>query len=300
MPNIELTKKHGLSSFRRIAIGTWSDAYDPSVYGSLTVGMDEAMRYVERFREVTGKRLTVTHMLAKAMGAVLHQNPEANAILRFNRIYLRKRIGIFFQVAMEDAATGEVDLSGCTIYDPEQKTLAQIVDEFEDRTRKVRRGEDEQLEGTRSTFKKIPFLLLNRFLKLISLLTYTFNLDMRWAGIPQDPFGSCMITNIGSLKLDDAYVPLVPYSKVPLLVAAGEVKEVPVVRDGQIVVGKVMKLCTTFDHRVLDGMHLAAMVKIMRRWIEEPFTHFDKLDGTSPASADPRIEAPASAGQPSI
>ena len=45
------------------------------------------------------------------MGMVLHEMPDANAILRFNRIYLREDIGVFFQVAMEDPQTGELDLS---------------------------------------------------------------------------------------------------------------------------------------------------------------------------------------------
>ena len=41
MPNLELTPKTHVSSFRKIAIGTWATAYDPSVYGSLEVRMDD-------------------------------------------------------------------------------------------------------------------------------------------------------------------------------------------------------------------------------------------------------------------
>ena len=35
MANLELKRKQQISSFRKIAIGTWKTAYDPSVYGSL-------------------------------------------------------------------------------------------------------------------------------------------------------------------------------------------------------------------------------------------------------------------------
>ncbi len=38
MPNIELKPKHDLSTFRRIAIGTWTTVGDPSVYGSQSWG----------------------------------------------------------------------------------------------------------------------------------------------------------------------------------------------------------------------------------------------------------------------
>jgi pyruvate/2-oxoglutarate dehydrogenase complex dihydrolipoamide acyltransferase (E2) component len=285
MANLALRRKTKLSPFRRMAIGTWRTTGDPSVYGSLRLRMDEAQRYLEAFRETTGKRLTYTHMIGKACAAVLEAMPDANAVLRFNRIYLRERIGIFFQIALEDPKTGEIDLSGTTIYDPEQKTLAEIVDEFATQTRGVRRGEDKK-EKSRGMFRWIPSLLLNRVLGAISFLSYTLNLNLRWLGIPRDPFGSMMITNIGSLGLDEAYPPLVPYSRVPLVVAVGAVTDEPVVEDGKVVPGKVMKLCATFDHRILDGAHAARMVRTLRAWMEHPFDHFDpigEVDAQSPS-----------------
>ena len=105
----------------------------------------------------------------------------------------------------------------------------------------MRARKDPALEKTRKTFLGIPYFALNWVLKFISFFSYTLNLDLRWAGIPQDPFGSMMITNIGSLGLDVAYVPLVPYSRVPILIAMGAVKDVPVVAKGQIVPGKIMR-----------------------------------------------------------
>ena len=35
MPNLELVRKDDVSSFRKIAIGPWRTAYDPSVYGTM-------------------------------------------------------------------------------------------------------------------------------------------------------------------------------------------------------------------------------------------------------------------------
>ena len=163
MPNLELTPKEKLSSFRRIAIGTWKTTNDPSVYGALRLQMDKALDYRDRFRAATGRKLTLTHMLAKAMAGVMQVMPDANAVLRFNRIYLRKRIGVFFQVALEDPETGEIDLSGAVIHDPEQKTLLEICDEFQTTVEKVRTGKDENLEETRSTFKKIPFIIIKEY-----------------------------------------------------------------------------------------------------------------------------------------
>jgi pyruvate/2-oxoglutarate dehydrogenase complex dihydrolipoamide acyltransferase (E2) component len=277
VPNLELVRKDDVSSFRKIAIGTWRTAYDPSVYGTIELRMDEAVRYIAAFREKTGKKLTVSHLIAKAAAMVLKECPDANAILRWNRVYLRRRIGVFFQVVMTDEGAAKVDLSGATLYDVENKSLVEIYDEFNAKVESVRARKDPALEKTRQTFLGIPYFALNGILRLISFLSYTLNLDLRRFGIPQDPFGSIMITNIGSLGLDTAYVPLVPYSRVPILIATGAVKEVPVVEAGQIVPGKVMRVNATFDHRFIDGFHASVMSRVLKQWIEHPFVHFDKL-----------------------
>ncbi len=279
MPNLELRPKPKLSTFRRMALGTWRTVGDPSVYGTLTLDVSEAQRYIEAFRSATGKRVTLTHLMCKAMGAVYRRMPDANAILRFGRIYLRDRVGVFFQAVLEDPVTGEYDLSGLTIQDPDAKSLAEIVDEFEARVNKVRTGKDQELEQSRSIFKTLPVLLLRPVLDLMGFLSFTLNLDLRRFGIPKDPFGSLMITNIGTLGIDEAFVPLVPYSRVPLLIAMGAVKETPVARDGRIEIAKLMRLSVTFDHRVLDGAHAAIMGKVLTDWLEHPFERFDVLPG---------------------
>lgn len=293
MPNLELSPKRDLSSFRKIALGTWKTAYDPSVYGSMDLDVTEAYDYIEQFRAKTGRKLTVTHLLARTAGAVMETMPDANAILRWGRLYVRKRIGVFFQVAMEDPKTGEMDLSGATVHDPEKMSVIELMDAFDSQVGKVRKGEDEKLESSRNLFKSLPWFLVWPILNLIGFLGYTLNLDLRFLGVPKDAFGSLMITNIGSLGLAEAYVPLVPYSRIPLLLAVGEIKDTPVVRDGEIVIRKLMRISATFDHRVLDGMHASVMSKVMKQWMEHPFDHFDPIDSLPVAGETVEEEAGA-------
>jgi len=273
MPNLKLRRKSDLSAFRKIALGTWHTAYDPSVYGSLTLRMEKAEDYLERFRSATGKRLTFSHMMAKAAAAALQAMPDANAILRLGGIYLRERIGVFFQVALEDSATGEIDLSGTTIFEPEQKTLLAIVEEFEERTARVRGGRDRK-DAARNLFRRAPSFAIGPLLDAVGFFGYTLNLDLEKLGVPNDAFGSVMITNIGSLGLEEAYPPLVPHSRVPIVMAMGAVRDAAVVDAGKVVPGRVMKVCATFDHRVLDGVHAAIMVRTLRDWMEDPDGHF--------------------------
>ena len=275
MGNLALVRKKKPSVFRRLAIGTWRTAYDPSVYGAMTLRMEEAVRYMEAFRAATGRRLTVTHMMARAVAAVFERTPDANVILRGSRVYLRKDIAVFFQIVLEDEQTGEIDLSGMVLRSPEKKTLVEIVDECEARIAKVKAHKDQELEQSRGLLSRLPGFLIGPMLRFTSWLSYRLNL--RVPGIPRDAFGSIMITNIGSIGLEEAYVPLVPYSRVPILIAVGAITDVPAVENGQLVPSKQMKLCATFDHRLLDGAHAAAMSKTLRAWFERPFEHFDPL-----------------------
>jgi hypothetical protein len=197
-------------------------------------------------------------------------------------------LAVLVVIARED--TGKVDLSSVKIEDVDKISLFEMADRMEKHVAKVRARQDKVLEGTRQSMSRVPFFFINTMLKLIGLFCYTFNLDLRWAGLPKDAFGSAMITNIGSLGLDLGYVPLVPYSHVPIMVCPGVVRDEPVVEDGKIVPGKIMEVSATFDHRIIDGAHAAALAKTIREMFADPYKHFDPL----PASAD----APANVTKP--
>lgn len=283
MPHLDLTPKTDISSFRKLAIGSWKTTYDPTVYGTLTVRMDKALAYIEAFRQRTGVRLTVTHLMTKAMGEALRRCPEANAVLRFNKIYLRKQVTISALVVQTDG--GKVDLTSAKINDADTKSLREIAVEMEEAVRRVRERRDVALEKGKGTIQKLPYMFLNMFTWLIGFLMYTLNLDLSGLGMPKDAFGSVIITNVGSLGLDTAYVPLVPYTRVPIFVAPGAVKEAPVVEDGKIVVGKTMNINASFDHRFIDGFHAGVLATTLREMLENPFEKFDSLDAL-PAAPD--------------
>jgi pyruvate dehydrogenase E2 component (dihydrolipoamide acetyltransferase) len=278
LPNVALVHKDRISSFRRLALGTWLTTKDPTVYGTLCLEVDKALDYIDEYRAKTGRRLTLTHLMARVVGRLLVEMPDANAIVRFGRIYLRQEASVFFQVAMEDPATGQIDLSGVVVRDADKRNLGEIADAFDKAAVEVRAGKDEEKEKARKSLGRIPGWLIGYVLDLVSFLTYTLNLDMRWAGLPKDPFGSVMVTNVGSLGIEQAWAPLVAYSRVPLIIAMGAVqKEAVVADDDTIRIARRMHLCVTFDHRILDGAHAGKMSKLVRKWFDNPREFFGPI-----------------------
>lgn len=270
--NAELTPMERVSSFREIALGTWSAPRDPQIYGTLSVRMEAALAYIEAFRAATGRRLTVTHLVGKAAARALAALPEANVVLRLGRPWRRERVSVFFSVATEDPETGAIDLSGAKLEDVDRTSVADIVDALDAEIGRVRAGTDADLKASRDAFRRLPALASRALLDAIAFGLFDLNLDLRRLGLPKDPFGSVIVTNIGSLGLTEAYAPLMAYSRTPLLLAVGAAHDAPVVEDGALAVGKVMRIHATLDHRLLDGKHAAVLARVIRETLEDPFT----------------------------
>jgi pyruvate dehydrogenase E2 component (dihydrolipoamide acetyltransferase) len=76
------------------------------------------------------------------------------------------------------------------------------------------------------------------------------------------------VTNTGALGGTGA-TPIINYPEVAIL-GVGRAREMPVARDGQVVVRLVLPLSLAFDHRVIDGMEAARFAGDLVRLLEEP------------------------------
>jgi pyruvate dehydrogenase E2 component (dihydrolipoamide acetyltransferase) len=76
------------------------------------------------------------------------------------------------------------------------------------------------------------------------------------------------ISNMGMLGVEHFAAVIVPPQAGILAVSA--VKEKPVVRNGQLAVGKTMMLTVACDHRIIDGVVGARFVNEIKRFLENP------------------------------
>lgn len=77
------------------------------------------------------------------------------------------------------------------------------------------------------------------------------------------------ITNIGSLGGGYLSVPMINYPEVAIL-GVHLIKDMPVVDNGSIKVGKVLPLSLSFDHRVVDGADAVHFVSKIKDYLEDP------------------------------
>jgi pyruvate/2-oxoglutarate dehydrogenase complex dihydrolipoamide acyltransferase (E2) component len=262
----KFTPLRPLLGWRRVAVHAWRPPQDPSVYAVLEIPMQGALAYLERLRLETGVRVTITHLVARALALAIRQYPGLNGVVARGRILLRDTVDIFLQVATD----GGADLSGIKIARADEKSVLEIAREAEGRVTRLRERRDRQVERTKSVLDRIPLPLLGPFLRTISYLIYDLDLDLSRLGIVKDEFGSAMVTNVGTFGLAQAHAPLVPFSRTPVVVLVGEVQDKPVAEAGRVVIRPVMTLGVTFDHRFMDGSQGGAMAQVFRSYLEDP------------------------------
>jgi pyruvate dehydrogenase E2 component (dihydrolipoamide acetyltransferase) len=275
--SFELTKSKGGSVFRKIAMGSWRTAGDPSVYGLLEIDVSKALQYLEQLQKQTSVKVTISHLVGKATAIALKQRPEINGLIRFARIYQRKHVDLFYQINVPgdpNDPVGKAKLSGEVVRKAETLSAVQIAEELNQRASHLKKGGEGELSKSMDMMKLIPWSMMYWALKFSAFLTYGLGLNLKFLGIPRDPFGSVMITNIGSIGVDLAWAPLVPYTRVPLLLTVGAIKDRAWVVNGKVEVRPVMRVGITFDHRFMDGIHASVLNKIFIQCFEEPEKYF--------------------------
>ena len=63
--------------------------------------------------------------------------------------------------------------------------------------------------------------------------------------------------------------PIINHPEVSIL-GVHKAREMPVVKDGKIVVRRIMNVSSSFDHRIVDGANGAALIQALKRMLEYP------------------------------
>jgi pyruvate/2-oxoglutarate dehydrogenase complex dihydrolipoamide acyltransferase (E2) component len=202
----------------------------------------------------TPRHSMVVHVLHSA-ARVLVKHPEANAAIQGR---LRPR------VARYPFTNGKVIVD--KILDGQRVVLATVIpnvhelslEEIQRHLDRVREGDPTQL----ADFAGIRALHGMHWLRaLIRFRRAARSLRIR-------PFltGTFAVTSLAHRAVDGFY----SVGGTTITLGLGRTVDRPVVRDGEVVVAPVMRLCLTFDHRVIDGAEAADILTETKDSLENP------------------------------
>jgi pyruvate dehydrogenase E2 component (dihydrolipoamide acetyltransferase) len=259
-------KKTKIKGWRKITSATWGNPNDPQIYGDLEIDAGAVLAFIEEAREATGVKLTVTHMVGKAIAHALGENPDLNVRMYREHFIHNETADVFFIVS----TGGGDDLSGVKVVAADTKPVVEIARELSQRSGRIRNDDDEELGKTKQMLSRTPRRLLGISMRFAAWLTTDRNMDLKERGLPRQPFGSAMVSSVGMFGIQHAYAPLSPYYRIPFLVLVGEVAERPAAVDGQVVVRPMFTISATMDHRYVDGFHAARLARSAREYLDDP------------------------------
>lgn len=263
-----------LSLFRKMAAVSWDAPGDPTIYGATEIDATALCRWLDENSAADGPKLSVTHAVARAMASILKTHPDLNCTIRSGSIFRRRDVDVFLQVAIPPADGGlqSADLSGACIRNADQLTTIGIAEKLHAIASRIRKGDDPLLKATKKNLAWMPPLLMRLVMKLSSWLSHDLGISLKAFGLPDDPFGSVMVTSVGMLGIPTAYAPLFPQAKGIGVVLVGKLYDGVRVIDGEIVIRKLLPLTVALDHRLVDGFQAAVIAKGAVELLEHPET----------------------------
>ncbi|EYF02091.1 2-oxo acid dehydrogenase subunit E2 [Chondromyces apiculatus] len=271
-----------MSTRRKLAIASWSSPSEGNIYGKLTLDATEAVAYIEHQRRTTGEKVTITHLVGKAVGEALRQEKTLNGFIRLGAYVPHETVDVSFLVALEEGG----NLAKAKVANVDQKSVVDIARELRELAARLHRGHDQEFNKTQSPIRMLPTWLLKPMLYTTGLLTASFGVSVPSLGLEAFPFGACIITSVGMFGLDEGYAPPTPFARVPAYVLVGALRDSPAVVDGKLAVRKQLTLTATLDHRFIDGHQAGTLARVVRQAFENPWT-LDGLPGRPAEAGSP-------------
>lgn len=268
-------------AWRKLALGTWSMPSSPAAYGMLDLDCEAALAWCARAREASGEKVTLTHLVGKAVAVAIASAPETNGFASFGRLMLRDTVDVFFQVAFFDRDAGaaekgerearkDANLAGAKVARADAKSVVDVARELRERAHAIRTRERDATVRATKMMGGMPGPLRSMVARFGAFLSFDLGWNLSRIGIPFDPFGSCMVTNVGVFGIEMAWAPLIPYARTPICVTLGAIRTAPTVVGDAIVPRKRVSLGVVFDHRVMDGYHAGVMTRRFQEIFADP------------------------------
>ena len=261
---------------RRIAVATWRASKDGRIYSRISIDATDLLTYLAETRDRTGERVTITHAVGAALGRAVGAMPEIRARVVFGRIVPVTTCDIAFAVDVERGR----DLAPIKVHGVDRLSPVEIAQALSAGAKELRAGRDPAYRRSSQLVAMAPTWAMRPLLSGVSLLSGGLGLSA--FGQPAFPLGSALVSNVGSLGLEEGLLAPVPFARVPLNMSIGTVRDAALVVDGKVAVRKQVVLGATADHRLVDGAHAGQMVTLIRDLLEHP----QRLD-EPPEQADP-------------
>jgi pyruvate/2-oxoglutarate dehydrogenase complex dihydrolipoamide acyltransferase (E2) component len=287
---IEPATSLAFSTWRKIAMATWRPRKDPMIWATADIEAPRLLKYIELVRHATGQHVTPAHLVGRAAGKVFEALPGVNGRIAFGSFLPSPTIDCFFVISLRtDPVAGaeavSTDLSGAVVRRVNEKAPWVIAKELATHAARIRDNNDPQFKRAKAMVNGLPPLLLRPVLDALGFITETLQLPLPFMGVDARPYGSILVSNVGTYGLDSVSAPMPTFCHVPFSIVTGAVTDKVLARGGQAVIRPVLPLTIGLDHRFIDGYQAATMARVFREYLGNPAA-FDPVPTPITGSSD--------------
>lgn len=229
----------------------------------LQVDVSEAWRLIRENRS-RDNRVSFFAWLIKVSADCAARHPLAVGVnlMRKNRVVCYNAVDV--SIVLEKEVKGSRVPLPYVVRCADKKTLVQIQEEIDAAKSQPSTDEGDYVLGRKSgaLWMKL-FTSLPQGMRLWVMRAFVLSNPRRMKAM----MGNLMITTVGMVGHTRGWI--VPYSMHPLCLAFGSINDMPVVRKGEIAVGKMLHLAVLIDHDVIDGVPAGMFVDDLVRSMEK-------------------------------
>ncbi|ORY06440.1 CoA-dependent acyltransferase [Basidiobolus meristosporus CBS 931.73] len=268
----------GQSPRQKVMLATWGAPREGCIFTKAALDCTEMLAYIKEKNEGLEpndvNRVTVTHFVGRALAECLKDAPDLNRRILWNRFLPNKTLDISFLVQV----LGGRNLYQAKVEAIDKKSIREVASILNSKVKPIRSGSDKNMSKSMGPMKFLPVWVIRTVMYFVGWASNVVGIDMSMFGMEKRPFGCCIVTSVGMLGIEDAYVPFSPYTNVSLFVMIGAIKDHVVVVDGKPAVRPMVNICATLDHRFLDGFQGASIGKKLERVFANPSLIDKKAD----------------------
>jgi hypothetical protein len=280
-----MTTSRTPSPWRTQALSAWSDTRDPQFYGVFDVDVERAGRIAAAASSRYRRRIGLHHLVVKAVATTLADQPALNQTVRWGRGVPHEGVPLALLTYLPGSGAGEAELHKYVIADAHLKDLGEIAREDLAALLRIHRRRDPVRERRMRFLGGVPPAAMGLVLRTLDFLTAGCQVDLTALGFPRVTQGAGIINNLMHFPLDGIGACLLPTSRAPFLLALPAPTERPASHDGRLALRPILRLCGTFDNRLVDGYAACRFGLEVKRLLEAPESLLEASPAPAPAPA---------------
>ena len=232
---------------------------------TIDIPLEPIEKYI-RQKKLEGQTMSHMAVILAAYVRTLCEFPALNRFVVNKRVYSRNEIAVGMVVLR----------AGSTGAETESKIYLQPEDTILDVENRIRTyvEDNRNVEGSNSTDK-----LIEKLVSIPGLLRIAVNvlMWMDWhnllpkAIIDASPFHVSMVfTNLASIRTNHIYHHVYDFGTTSIAMAAGNTREVPKRKGGEIVHEKCLPLGVVMDERIATGYYFSCAFRRMKEYLKNP------------------------------